>query len=719
MAEDTVKATHMSRRHFLKSSTLLAGSLTIAFHLPACSRRGTDPDGISWAANAFVRLTTDHRIVIAVNQAEMGQGVYTALPMLVAEELDVNWTQVSIEQAPMTAEYHHKLMGVRLTGGSTSVKAGWQQLRSAGATARQLLLQAAAQTLGVELSTLRTELSEVIHDASGRRLSYASLLETASALPTPEAVELKAPEDFRLIGTDIKRIEGPEKVNGEAQFSLDIQLPGMLNAVVARAPMYGGKVKHYRADKALKIPGVIKVKPISSGVAVIAKDFWTAKRARDQLQIEWEHGPMEGLSSTKLQQQYRELAEQPGLAVETIGDVDSEIAAASKTVDAIYECAYLAHAAMEPLNCTAKVSANGCELWVGTQSPSMDQLNVANTLGIKPEQVKVNATMMGGAFGRRVNHVSDFVVDSVEIAKDEVVPIKTIWTREEDIQGGYYRPLFTHKIVAGLDKEGMPTGFNMRIVGQSIADGMPIFGPVWTRAGYDSLSVSGAAHMPYSIAHRRIELHTPTVPMPVLWWRSVNEGQNVFARECFLDEVAFAGGKDPLALRQTLLADQARHLQVLNMAAEKAGWGQALEKGRAQGIAMQASFGSYVAQVAEVSVTANNDITIHRIICAVDCGIAVNPLNVRAQIEGAIIFGLSAALDGEITIEEGKVQQSNFHDYRVLRMNATPDIQVHIVNSAEAPGGIGEPGLPPIAPALANAIFAAVGKRVRKLPIRL
>ena len=722
MAKQPRKTVHISRRLFLRSTGLAAGSLVVAFHLPACRFRGSSNNIVSikknWSPNAFVRIAADNQITVLVNQAEMGQGVYTSLPMLIAEELDADWIAIAIELAPVTPEYHHIYYSMRATGGSSSILSSWQPLRNAGAMARILLVNAAAEQWGGDANTLRTENAQVIHNTSGRTADYGSLVEYAAALPTPEKVKLKDPKDFILIGTDVKRIEGPDKVTGKAQYSLDILLPGMLTAVVAHSPVYGDKVKHYQAEKALKVPGVIKVKAISSGVAVIAKDFWTAKTARDQLLIEWQPGPATGLSTSKLQQQFRELAKQPGPVVETVGDLDTTMVNADKTLEAIYELPYLAHAAMEPLNCVAQVGKDHCELWVGTQAQSKDQLVAAEILGIKPEQVTVNGTLMGGAFGRRYNQKSDFVADAVEVAKNETVPIKTVWTREEDIQGGYYRPMFTHKTVAGLNKKGMPIAWLQRLVGQSIMTGS-LFESALVKDGVDYLSIDGATNMPYSIANRRIELHGPEIPMPVLWWRSVSHSHNAFVRECFLDEIAHANHKDPLELRRALLSNQPRYLQVLELAALKVGWAKPIETGRALGIAMHASFGSYVAQVADVSLTGSNEVKVHRIICAVDCGIAVNPLNIKAQIEGAIIFGLSATLYGEITLANGRVQQSNFHDYSVLRINAMPEIEVHIVKSDEQPTGIGEPGVPPIAPAVANALFRLTGRPVRKLPIRL
>lgn len=706
-----------SRRQFLKGSGLAAGGLLLAFHLPGCGLHSTKlgldkPE--PWAPNAWLRMTADNNITVLVNQVEMGQGVYTALPMLVAEELDADWQGIQIEVAPVSPEYHHAYFGIRATGGSSSIASAWDTLRQAGAMARALMLAAAAQHWQVSAESLRTENAQVLNPDKGERLDYGALIQVAAALPSPQDVPLKDPKDFRLIGRDIKRLEGADKVTGRAEFSLDVQLPGMLVAVVAHPPVYGDKVKHYQAEQALKIPGVYKVKAITRGVAVIAKDFWTAKIARDQLTIEWQEGAARGLSTPALQRQFRVLADQPGTVAENTGDTDAALAAASQTLEAVYEMPYLAHAAMEPLNCVAQVADGHCELWVGTQAQSQDQTIAASLLNIKPEQVKVNCSLLGGGFGRRFNHSSDFVSDAVEVAKGETVPIKTIWTREQDMQGGYYRPMFTHKVQGGLNGEGLPDAWLQRLVGQSIAVGSMY--EAYIKDGIDGMSVDGAGNMPYRIENRRLELHSPSLPIPVLWWRSVGSSQNAFVKECFLDELAHAGGKDPLSLRRQLLVDHPRLLKVLNLAAEKAGWGEPVPPGRGQGLAVHECFGSRVAQVAEVSVV-KGQLQVHRVVCAVDCGRAVNPLTVKAQIEGGIIFGLSAALYGEITLQDGQFEQSNFHNYPVVRMSASPQVEVHIIDSAERPSGVGEPGLPPIAPAVANAVFAATGQRVRRLPL--
>lgn len=723
--------TTFSRRQFLKTSGAVTGGLVLGFYVPERFVRGTQlPASRPFAPNAFVRIATDDTITILVNKSEMGQGVYTSLPMLIAEELDADWGRIRVESAPAEPAYNHTLFGMYVTGGSSSIPSSWQQFREAGATARALLVEAAAKKWGVEPRSLRTEDGYVLHDPSGRKASYGELADEAAALPLPQlpsgsgepgtpsiAVKLKDPKDFKLIGTNVKRIEGRDKVTGRAEFSLDVKRPGMLTAVVAHPPVFGGKVKSFRAEKARAIAGVVNVKQVSSGVAVLAKDFWTAVRGRDALEIDWDEGPNAGLTTSALREEYVKLTEEPGPVAESTGDVDAALGRAVKTVDALYEFPYLAHAPMEPLNCTAHVSSDGCEIWAGTQFQTNDQIVASRITGLEPEQIQIHTTVLGGGFGRRANPTSDFVADAVEIAKGEEVPVKTIWTREDDIQCGYYRPMFVHKLRAGVDDQGMPVAWHQRLVGQSIMAGTPFESMI--QNGIDPASVEGAIDMPYAIPNRRIELHNASKRQSVLWWRSVGHTHTGFANECFLDELAHAGGRDPFELRRMLLADQPRHRRVLELAAEKARWGSPLPEGRARGIAMRRSFDTFVAEVAEVSVSDRGEVRVHRVVCAVDCGIAVNPWNIEAQMESAIVFGLTAALYGEITLNQGRVEQSNFHDYPMLRINEMPEVEVHIVESGEAPTGIGEPGVPPIAPAVANALFALTGKRVRKLPIRL
>ena len=705
----------LTRRRFLKTSGAVASGLLLGFYVPPKGPRGYLQAAEPFAPNAFIRITPDDAIKLIINKSEMGQGVYTSLPMLIAEELDANWEKVQVEAAPATPEYTDPNYGMQVTGGSSSVRSSWQPFRQAGASAKALLVEAAAKKWGVDKSSLRTEDGHVIY--GDKRASYGALATAAAALPVPENVALKDPKDFKLIGTNVKRIEGESKVTGQAQFSMDVKLPDMLTAVVAHPPVCGGKVKSFNADKATAVPGVVKVKQIGSGVAVLAKDFWTAQTARDEIEIEWDEGENAALSTEALRKEYLELAERPGNVAEDEGDAEATLSSAAKTVEGVYEVPFLAHAPMEPLNATAHVQADRCDIWAGTQAQSIDQMVAAGITGLSPAQVHIHTTLLGGGFGRRANFTSDFVSDAVQVAHGEGVPVKTIWTREDDIQCGYYRPMFVHKVKAGVDADGMPIAWHQRLVGESIAEGTMMEQAVMQN-GVDMMSVEGAAHMPYAIPNRHVEVHNAKKRLSVLWWRSVGHTHTGFVNESFLDEVAHAGGKDPFELRRELLKDQPRHRHVLELAAEKAGWGTPLPEGRARGIAMRKSFESFVAEVADVSVDGGR-VRVHKVVCAVDCGIAINPWNVEAQMESAIIFGLTAALHGELTLENGRVQQSNFHDYPVLRMDETPEIEVHIVKSSEPPTGAGEPGVPPIAPAVANALFALTGKRIRKLPIRL
>ena len=705
----------LTRRRFLKTSGAVASGLLLGFYVPPKGPRGYLQAAEPFAPNAFIRITPDDAIKLIINKSEMGQGVYTSLPMLIAEELDANWEKVQVEAAPATPEYTDPNYGMQVTGGSSSVRSSWQPFRQAGASAKALLVEAAAKKWGVDKSSLRTEDGHVIY--GDKRASYGALATAAAALPVPENVALKDPKDFKLIGTNVKRIEGESKVTGQAQFSMDVKLPDMLTAVVAHPPVCGGKVKSFNADKATAVPGVVKVKQIGSGVAVLAKDFWTARTARDEIEIEWDEGENAALSTEALRKEYLELADRPGNVAEDEGDAEATLSSAAKTVEGVYEVPFLAHAPMEPLNATAHVQADRCDIWAGTQAQSIDQMVAAGITGLSPAQVHIHTTLLGGGFGRRANFTSDFVSDAVQVAHGEGVPVKTIWTREDDIQCGYYRPMFVHKVKAGVDADGMPIAWHQRLVGESIAEGTMMEQAVMQN-GVDMMSVEGAAHMPYAIPNRHVEVHNAKKRLSVLWWRSVGHTHTGFVNESFLDEVAHAGGKDPFELRRELLKDQPRHRHVLELAAEKAGWGTPLPEGRARGIAMRKSFESFVAEVADVSVDGGR-VRVHKVVCAVDCGISINPWNVEAQMESAIIFGLTAALHGELTLENGRVQQSNFHDYPVLRMDETPEIEVHIVKSSEPPTGVGEPGVPPIAPAVANALFALTGKRIRKLPIRL
>jgi isoquinoline 1-oxidoreductase beta subunit len=581
-----------------------------------------------------------------------------------------------------------------------------------------MLVSAAAQQWQVPAASLRTERGVVYHDASGRHASYGSLVAQASALPVPDKVTLKDPKNFRLIGTRVPRVDVPPKTNGTAQFTIDVTFPGMLVALVQRPPQFGGTVKSFDATATKAVPGVVEVVQVPRGVAVVAKSFWAAKQGRDALKVEWDDTHAEKRSSAAIMDEYRKLAEQPGKPARTEGDAAKAIAGAPRRISASYECPYLAHAPMEPLDAVVKLTADSCEIWAGDQFQTVDQANAARTAGLEPQQVKIHTLYAGGSFGRRANPGSDYIVEAVSIARAlgaNGTPLKLQWTRECDIHGGLYRPVYFHKLEAGLTDDGQLVGWQHRIVGQSIVADTPFSGLV--KNGIDSTSVEGAANIAYGIPNLSVELATTRTGVPVLWWRVVGSSHTAYAVEAFIDEAAHAAGQDPYTFRRNLLANQPRMRGVLDLAATKAGWSSTpLPPGKGRGIAVAEAFHTFVAQVAEVSVDKDGKVKVDRVVCAVDCGTPINPDVIAAQIEGGIGYGLGAALYGAITLKDGRVEQNNFDGYQVLRMNEMPKVEVHIVQSGEAPTGIGEPGVAPVGPAVANAIFAATGKRSYSLP---
>ena len=733
-----------SRRKFLRTSTALTGGLVIGFHLPGANRiaeaqqpmlpmapsatqpapaPAPPPEKPVYPPNAFIRIGADNSVTILVSKLEFGQGVLTSIPMLIAEELECDWAKVKAEHAPVAAVYNNPLLGLQMTGGSMSVATSWDQLRTVGAQARTMLIQAAANEWKVPVTECRAERGEVVH-TSGRKLAYGALADAANKLPLPEGVALKEPKDFKLIGKTTKRLDARDKSIGAAKFGIDMKLPNMLTAVVARPPVFGAKVKSFDIDEAQGIPGVRYVAEIPSGVVIIATSFWAAKKARDKVKVVWDDTGIDKVSSDAQKAQYLALAKTPGTPAKQSGDPNA-IKAAAKTVVAEYDVPYLAHAPMEPLNCTVELTADSCKIWSGTQFQSVDRNAAAQAAGLKPEQVQITTMLAGGGFGRRAVPTSDYVVEAVQVARvvkravgegKPVPPVRVIWTREDDIKGGYYRPAYVHRVEAGIDAQGQAVAWNQVIVGQSILGGTP-FESMMVKNGIDSTSVEGAMEA-YAIPNVNISLHSPKAAVPVLWWRSVGNTHTAFVKETMLDELAKAAGKDPLEYRRALLASAPRELATLNLAADKAGWGSPLPAGRARGIAVHESFGSVCAQVAEVSVEGGK-IKVHKVVAAIDCGIAVNPGGVAAQVESAITYGLSAALGGAITLKDGVVEQSNFHDYPPLRIGETPVVEVHIVPSSSKPSGVGEPGTPPIAPAVANAVFVLTGKRLRSLPFKV
>ena len=708
----------VGRREFIRTGAAIGGGLLVSLYAPlpdgSSSALAAEEKGI--ALNAFVRIGTDESVTVISAHSEMGQGIYTSLPMLLNEELQADWSKVRVEAAPVDKVYNHPAFGMQMTGGSTTSPAEWERYRKMGATARVMLVEAAATKWGVEPSTCRVENGSVIHAATSKRATYGSLANAAAQLTPPANVPLKNPKDFTLVGKTTRRLDTPSKTNGSAQFGLDVIVPGMLTAVVARPPVFGGKVAKLDATEALKVPGVKAVQQIPSGVAVIADHFWPAKLGREKLVIEWDLGPNAGLSTEKMLRDFAETALKPGAIAKKTGDPEAALKTAAKTITAEFDVPYLAHAMMEPLNCVVDLRSESCEIWTGTQFETVDRANAAHAAALPPDRVQIHTTLLGGGFGRRANPNSDFVVEAVHVAKAAKAPVKVVWTREDDMRGGWYRPMWHDRFVAGLDANGDPIAWTHTIVGQSIMQGT-LFEAFGIKDGIDSASVEGAADLLYGMPNLQVDLHTPKIGVPVQWWRSVGHSHTGFSVEAFFDEVAHAGGKDPYELRRKLLANQPRMKAVLELAAQKANWGSKLPPGVGRGIATHFSFDSYVAQVVEASVE-KGEVKVHRVVCAVDCGLVINPDTVRAQMEGGIIFGLTAALKTEITLKDGRVEQSNFHDYQMLRIFESPEIELHIVPSGENPTGVGEPGVPPVAPALANAIFAATGKRIRRLPIR-
>jgi isoquinoline 1-oxidoreductase subunit beta len=709
----------VGRRGFIKTGAAVGGGLLVSWYGSHLGAMGdtVSAEGKDFAINAFVRIGTDETVTVIAAHSEMGQGVYTSLPMLLNEELQADWSKIKVEAAPVDKVYNHPAFGMQMTGGSTTSAAEWERYRKMGAVARVMLIQAAAKQWNVGPETCEAKDGVVIQRASNKRATYGSLASAAAQLTPPVDVKLKSPKDFTLVGKATRRLDTPSKTNGAAQFGLDVHVPGMLTAVVMRPPVFGGRLAKLDAAEALKIPGVKAVEQVPSGVAVIAERFWPAKLGRDKLNVEWDLGPNASLSTEQMLRDFSAMGKTPGTIAKKTGDPAAALQAAAKTITAEYDVPYLAHAMMEPLNCVVDLRADSCEIWTGTQFETVDRANAAKAAGLAPEKVQIHTTLLGGGFGRRANPASDFVVEAVHVAKAAKSAVKVVWTREDDLKGGWYRPMWHDQFVAGFDAEGNPTLWTHTIVGQSIMEGT-LFEGFTIKNGVDSTSVEGAADIIYGIPNLQVDLHSPKVGIPVQWWRSVGHSHTGFSVESFFDEVAHAGGKDPYELRRKLLANQPRMLAVLDLVAKKSNWGSKLPDGVGRGIAAHFSFDSYVAQVVEASVEKNGEVRVHRVVCALDCGQVINPDTVKAQMEGGIIFGLTAALKTEITLKNGRVEQNNFNDYQMLRMFESPEIEVYLVPSTENPTGVGEPGVPPVAPALVNAIFAATGKRIRRLPIR-
>ena len=720
----------LSRRRFLTTGAA-SGGLLLSIAVTGCDKSASGKALLQkisaedqsaadsgFLPNVFIRITPDDMVTIQLPSSEMGQGVATALPMLVAEELYAPWDNIRTQFAPAHQAFANPNLRNQLTGGSQSIRGFWRPLREAGAAAREMLIEAAALTWQVDKQECTVRQGQVLHQASNRSLRYGELADKAATLGVPDEVTLKSPQQFNLIGSPQPRLDIPLKVNGAAIFGIDVQLDNLLTACVVKSPVMGARLKSFDAGKAKRIPGVHDVIAIDSGVAVVARHFWAAKKGCDALQIQWHTSDNDSLSSQSIKKTFVEQLTD-AKTVQDHGDVVQALASAPKRVNAVYEVPYLAHACMEPMNCTAYVQNDRCDVWVPTQAQGSTQKTAAKITGLEEEQVFVHTTYLGGGFGRRGE--TDFVTDAVQISKTVNQPVKVIWTREQDIRNDYYRPAAYNELEAAVDDKGWPVAWRHAIASQSILERLVPLPAILLR-GVDPTSIEGAAHLPYAFPNVEIRYAMTHTPVPVGFWRSVGNSQNGYVTEAFLDEVALLGGKDPLELRQHLLKDQPRYLHVLQVAADKARWHEPAPPGRFRGIAVVHSFGSYVAQVAEISLQGEpgtQSVRVHRVVCAVDCGIVVNPDTVVAQIESAVIYGLTATLYGDINIEAGGIQQSNFHDYRLTRLRDSPSIEVHLVANTEPPGGVGEIGVPPIAPAVVNAVFAATGKPVRRLPITL
>jgi isoquinoline 1-oxidoreductase beta subunit len=702
---------NLSRRRFLQGGTAVAGGLVLGFHLPAGGRSARAGAGET-AINAWLRIAPDDTITVVVAHSEMGQGVHTSLPMLLAEELEVDWTKVRAEFAPTAEVYRNRMFGIQGTGGSTSIRSSFEHLRRAGATAREMLRRAAAEAWGVPVEGCRAQGGRVVHEASGRAAGYGGLAAAAAKLEPPAEVPLKKPGDWSLIGTAVPRLDVPAKVDGSAGFGIDVTLPGMLTATILASPVFGGRLKSVDEAPALAVAGVRAVVPLEAAVAVVAEGYWPALKGLEALAPVWDEGPHAAMSDATIRAELSAALEQEGAVAFGQGDLAAALAGADRRLEAAYEVPYLAHATMEPMNATARVTDTGVEIWAPTQGQGPIQQAVAGLLGLAPAQVEVHTTFLGGGFGRRFE--TDFVVQAVFVSKAAGAPVKLVWSREEDMRQDFYRPAAMAHFSAGLDGAGKPLAWYARLASPSI---MSRALPHLVKDGIDPTSVEGVSDTPYGVANLRVAYAMRHFGVPVGFWRAVGNSQNAFFVESFVDELAHAAGRDPLAFRLDLLGEHPRHRKVLESAAEAAGWGRAAPAGRFRGLALHESFGSIVAEVAEISLAEGREIKLHRMTCAIDCGRTVNPDTVVAQMESGIVYGLTAVLFGQITIDAGRVREGNFDSYPMLQLAHMPAVEVQIVESGAALGGVGEPGTPPAAPALTNALFAATGKRIRSLPL--
>ena len=714
--------TGVTRREFLRSAGTAGGALVVAFWLPGTAEAAAPADA-SLAPNAWLRIASDGGVTLTLDKSELGQGTHTALAVIVADELEADWSKVRVGPMPENPSAWSREM---TTGGSTGVYTSFDILSKAAAAARAMLTTAAAAEWGVDPATCRAARGTVTHPPTRRRRAYGALVARAAALPVPADPPLKDPKDFRLIGTRVARLEAPAKVDGSAVFGMDVKVPGMLVASVERCPVFGGSVARFNADRALALPGVRKVVSLdaipwkgergawgvgrAAGVAVVADGSWKAMQGRRALEVEWDLGPSASLDSDGIHAELVRRSAGPAVVARTVGDASAALTAAARRLDAEYETPFLAHLAMEPMNCTADVRADTVEVWVPTQNQTRAQQVAAEVAGVPVDRVRLHTTYAGGAFGRRLE--SDFVAEAVALSKAAGAPVKVVWTHEDDFQHDFYRPASYNRLSAALDAAGRPVAWSHRIVAPPLD---VKFAPL--RNGMDDSLVTGAQELPYAIPNLLVDLVTVELPVPLGFWRSVGLTHNTWVVESFFDELAAAAGKDPFELRRSLLADKPRHLRTLELAAARAGWGSPLPAGRGRGIALCEWGPTTCAEVAEVSVAGDGAVRVHRVVCALDCGRVVNPAGLEAQVQGWILFGLQAALYGQITLRGGRVMQASFGDYRALQLAEAPVIEVYSVSSTSPQGGIGEPPVGPIAPAVCNAIFAATGRRVRKLPI--
>jgi isoquinoline 1-oxidoreductase beta subunit len=700
-----------SRRAFLQAGVAAGGGLMLSLRLPFTG--GASAANV-FVPNAYISITTDGQVTLTMPYVEMGQGTYTSIPMLIAEELEIGLDQVRLEHAPPNEKlYANPLLGVQATGNSNAIRGAWQPLRQAGATARTMLVAAAAKRWNVDPATCRAQHGEVLHPTTGRRSTYGELAADAASIPIPDKAALKEPKDFKLIGTPAKRLDLPAKINGTAAFGIDARPPGVKIATLAQSPVFGGRVRNVDDAAAKAVKGVRQIVRLDDAVAVVADHMGAAKKGLNALKIEWDDGRHAKLTTADVVRELEQATLKPGTIAQNVGDTDKAWAGAARKFEAIYQVPFLAHAPMEPMNCTVHVRRDECEIWIGSQAVVRVQSMAAKAAGLPAEKVVVHNHLIGGGFGRRLE--ADGAVRAVEIAKHVDGPVKVVWTREEDIQHDMYRPYWFDRMSAGLDEKGRPVAWTNRFAGSSV---IARWLPGGFNNGLDPDTTEGAIDLAYDLPNFHVEYVRAEPPgIPTAFWRSVGPSHNVFVTESFMDELAVAAGQDPVDYRLALLDKTPRAKAVLALAAEKAGWGQKLPSGVGRGIAIQHAFASFMAMIAEVEVAKDGTVRVRRVVCAVDCGVAVNPDTIQAQVQSAAVFGITAALYGEITLKNGRVEQSNFDSYQMLRMNEAPSVDVHIVQSQEAPGGMGEAGTSVIVPAVVNAIFAATGKRLRKMPI--